>query len=236
MTGDPRAAPREKVVVGLIGGIGSGKSQVAALFAARGARVISGDAIAHEALRQPELRERIVQRWGRHLLDGNGELKRRALAAVVFADDDERRALEAIVHPWIRRRIREETAGAQADAEARLIVLDAAIMLEAGWNDVCDHLVYIDAPRSLRLARLAGQRGWTAAEVEAREKAQMPLTEKASRADHVLDNSGTLEHLSRQIDDLLCAWGLAPPPGCRNPGPRSSREGAENAQDPSTPC
>jgi dephospho-CoA kinase len=198
-----------KPVVGLVGGIGSGKSRVAAAFAERGARVIAADDLAHEALRQPAVKEQVVGRWGPDVLDESGEVRRRQLGAVVFADPEERRALEAMVHPWIRERIRQELARAEADPEVRLVVLDAAIMLEAGWDAVCDRLVYVDAPRDVRLRRLAGQRGWSEKEVEARENAQLPLTAKAARADHVLDNSATPEHLNRQVDDLLRRWGLA---------------------------
>jgi dephospho-CoA kinase len=198
----------KKPVVGLVGGIGSGKSRVAGVFAGRGARVVSGDELAHAALRQPEVRAQVARRWGPHLLDEHGEVRRRALGEIVFSDPDQRRALEAMVHPWIVKRIREEVAAAQADPAVQLVVLDAAVMLEAGWAGVCDRLVYVEAPRELRLARVAGQRGWTARELEAREGAQMPLTAKAARADHVLDNSASLEHLGRQVDDLLRRWGL----------------------------
>ena len=195
-----------KPVVGLLGGIGSGKSRVAEAFARRGARVIDADRIGHEALRDAEVRRQIVERWGSGLLDDNGAIVRRRLGQIVFADDAERRALEAIVHPWIGRRIREEIAAAQADPAARLILLDAAIMLEAGWNSACDKMVFIDTPRPLRLERIARQRGWSGEEVATRERAQLPLTEKAARADHVLDNSGTLEELERQVDELLHTW------------------------------
>jgi dephospho-CoA kinase len=197
-----------KPVIGLIGGIGSGKSRVAAKFARRGARVISGDELAHEALRQPEVKEEIARRWGPALLDEHGEVRRRELAALVFADKAELKALEALVHPWIKRRIAAEVEKARHDPTVRLIVLDAAVMLEAGWSELCDRLVYVDAPRELRRKRVAEQRGWTEEEAEARELAQLPLTEKASRADHALDNSATLAHLSRQVDELLRLWGL----------------------------
>jgi dephospho-CoA kinase len=198
-----------KPVIGLVGGIGSGKSQVAAAFARRGARVIAGDELAHEALRQPDVKEQVARRWGPDLLDEKGEVRRRRLGGIVFADPEELKALEEMVHPWIKRRIAEEAEKARNDPAVRLIVLDAAVMLEAGWNDVCDRLVYVDAPREVRLQRLAGQRGWTADEVAAREQAQLPLTAKASRADHAIDNSASLAHLGRQVDDLLRLWDLA---------------------------
>ena len=143
------------------------------------------------------------------MLAADGEIDRPRLAAIVFADPTELKALESITHPWIRGCIRTELEAARRDPSVPLIVLDAAIMLEAGWDEVCDRLVFIDAPRSVRLERLARQRGWTEKEVDARERAQLPLTEKVIRADHVLENSASLEHLNRQVDDLLHLWGLA---------------------------
>ena len=194
------------LVVGLVGGIGAGKSRVAEAFARHGARVISGDALAHAALREPAIKEQVVARWGGRMIDDKGEVRRPVLAEVVFADAGERRALEAMVHPWIKERIRREVEAARTDASVRLIVLDAAVMLEAGWHDVCDRIVFIEAPREARLRRVADQRGWTAREVEAREAAQLPLTAKAAHADHTLDNSATLEHLDRQVDELMRQW------------------------------
>jgi dephospho-CoA kinase len=189
--------------------MGSGKSRVAAEFTRHGARVVSGDEAGHEALRQPEIRTRVVERWGREVLDERGEVNRRKVGAIVFADPKERQALEALVFPWIERRLSEQIAAAVADPQIKLVVLDAAIMLETGWNKLCDRLVYVHAPRELRLRRLAEHRGWTAKEVEARENAQMSLSEKLSRADDVLDNSGSLEEVSQQVNELLRRWGVA---------------------------
>jgi dephospho-CoA kinase len=183
--------------------MGSGKSTVAAEFIRRGGRLISGDQLGHEALRQPEVRDEVVRRWGREVLDPDGQVSRPKVAARVFANDAERRALEALVFPWIERRFQEEIARANADPDVAFIVLDAAIMLEAGWNNVCDSLVYIHAPRVLRLRRLAEQRGWNAKEVEARERAQLPLTVKVSRADFAIDNSGPPEQVAPQVEALL---------------------------------
>jgi dephospho-CoA kinase len=213
------ATKGDKLVVGLIGGIGSGKSQVAAAFARRGARIIAGDQLGQAALRDPENRARVARRWGKDVLDDKGEIDRRRLAALVFAEPGELKALEAITHPWIRRRIQAEIEEARHDPAVPLIVLDAAIMLEAGWNEVCDRLVYIEAPRGLRLERVKRQRGWTEKEVTAREEAQLPLTEKVVRADHVLKNSASLEHLDRQVHDLLHLWGLAPASTRSEPDP-----------------
>ena len=215
------AEGRKPLVVGVVGGIGSGKSQVTRLLAEAGALVISGDALGHEALRQPEIRDRIVRRWGKELLDEGGDIQRRKLGGIVFADPSELRALEEMVHPWIKRRIREEIeaargagilpaaalAGKMPAPPAPLIVLDAAIMLEAGWGDACDVILFVEVPRDVRLKRISLQRGWTEKEVAAREEAQWPLADKRSRADIVLENSGSPDDLRRQVEALLARWG-----------------------------
>lgn len=198
--------PNRKSVLGIIGGIGSGKSQVAEELIRRGARVLSGDKFGHEALRQPSIRDAVVQRWGKAVLDENNEINRRQLAALVFADAAERHALEELVFPWIERRFHEEIAAAENDGRIALIALDAAVLLEAGWNKMCDWIVYVHAPRLLRLQRLAKQRGWSAKEVEAREHAQLSLTDKVTRADAVVDNSGTPVQLAQQVDALHPHW------------------------------
>jgi dephospho-CoA kinase len=199
-----------KPVVGLIGGIGSGKSRVAAEFARRGAVIIAGDQLGHEALRQPAVKEQIVRRWGDGVLGEKGEIDRRKLGRIVFADRAELRALEAMSFPWIEHGIEEGIRRARADEAVALIVLDAAVLLEAGWNRFCTRIVYVHTPRALRLARVAAQRGWTAKEVDARARVQMSLTDKVSRADDVVDNSRSPEETTRQVETLLGRWGVGP--------------------------
>jgi len=207
-TSPPPCHPDTPLVVGLIGAIGSGKSAVAAAFARQGAVVVSGDIAGHETLRQPEIRKQVVLRWGRDLLDDKGEINRRKLAAIVFNEPADRRALEALVFPWIEQRLRERIAAAKKDLSVPLIILDAAVMLEAGWNEECDRLLFVDAPTPLRLDRLAEGRGWTEKEVRNRERAQLPSNEKRIRADAILDNSGTLDELQQRVEELLKHWGI----------------------------
>jgi len=168
--------------------------------------------LGHEALRQPVIKEEIARRWGREVFDAAGEVDRRRLGHIVFADQAELKALEALTFPWIERRIAEEIALARQGPAVRLIVLDAAIMLEAGWNRCCDRVVYVHAPRDVRHRRVAEQRGWSAKEVETRAGAQMSLTDKVSRADDVVDNSRSAEETARRVDELLRQWGVEPPP------------------------
>jgi len=204
MAGKANAKP----IIGLVGGMGSGKSCVAEAFLKHGATLVAGDRLGHEALERSEILQRIGQRWGERVLDEKGVVDRQKLGAIVFASPVERANLEHVVFPWIKQRIREEIAKAQVNPEIRFIVLDAAIMLEAGWNNECDRIVYVHAPRAVRLERLARQRGWSADEVARRETAQLPLAIKASRADAAVDNSGPAQDSQKQVDALVKMWGL----------------------------
>jgi dephospho-CoA kinase len=197
-------------VIGLIGAIGAGKSTAAEAFARRGGIVIDADRLGHEALEQPEIRRQVLDRWGGrgNLLKPDGRLDRRAIAAIVFQDPAERAALEAMVFPWIGRQALEAVRTAQADPAAKFILVDAAVMLEAGWDGACDRLVYVDAPLAVRQARVAARSGWSPADLAAREAAQWPAEKKKARAAAVLENGGTREQLQDQVDRLLTEWKL----------------------------
>lgn len=199
-----------KPVIGLIGAIGAGKSTAARCLAARGGILIDADALGHEALRQPEIIARVVERWGSGVRKPDGSLDRRAIGRIVFANADERKALESLVFPYIGKRCREEIERGLADPRARFIVLDAAVMLEAGWNNEVDRIVYVHASRDPRLARLAARSGWTEADLAAREAAQWPEDMKQSRADAVILNDTDTDALQSQVDQVLKEWGLLP--------------------------
>jgi dephospho-CoA kinase len=195
-------------ILGIVGGIGSGKSLVAGELVKHGGYLIAGDALGHEALRQPDIKDQVVQRWGRQLLDEQGEIQRRRLARKVFADPKELRALEDLVFPWIGRRINEEIAKARRDPALRMIVLDAAVMMETGWDKCCDRVIFVDAPRDVRLQRLLSRRGWSAQDVQERESSQLPVDEKRRRANEVIDNTQTPAHVAEQIAKLLREWNI----------------------------
>ena len=201
-----------KPVIGLIGAIGAGKSTVASLLGSLGGAVADADAIGHEVLDEPAVQAQLVERWGPHLLHPGGRVNRRTLGAIVFADPAERRALEAIVFPRIREREGDLFALADADPAARFIVLDAAVLVEAGRLDVCKKLLFVDAPRELRLQRVLARGGWTEAELDRREAAQLPLAEKRRLADAVINNAGDLAELRDAVATVLRRWRLLDPP------------------------
>jgi dephospho-CoA kinase len=202
-------AGHAKPVVGLVGGIGAGKSTVAAALARHGGKVVAGDPLGHEALEAPEIKPRILDvGGGREITTPDGKIDRKRLGRIVFPSPVERSRLEHLVHPYIERRIREEIAKLEADPAVKFVILDAAVMLEAGWDGACDKLLFVAAPREVRLARVQAQRGWTAADLANREAVQMPPEKKQERADAVVDNGGSPEDTSAQVDALVERWKL----------------------------
>ncbi len=198
-----------KPVIGIVGGIGSGKSLLAGELAARGGFLIAGDPLGHEGLRQPEIRARVVSRFGTDVLNDAGEIDRRRLGRLVFAETQELKALERIVFPYIEARIRAEIERAETLPEVRFVILDAAILLEAGWAKTCDRILFVETPEADRLAYVRASRGWSEADLREREKAQWPLAEKRRHADATILNAGPLEAIRRQLDELLRSWNLA---------------------------
>lgn len=199
--------PAAKPVLGLIGAIGAGKSTAAAAFARRGGFVVDCDKLGHAALDTPAVKERLVARWGHAVLNADGTANRRAIGGIVFGNPAERQALEAIVFPVIAEATRDQIRRANADPQVNFVVLDAAVLLEAGWGELVDRIAYIDAPRAVRLDRLAKRSGWIAAELTNREVAQWPAERKKPLADAVIVNDGTPDHLQQSIDHVLSTWG-----------------------------
>jgi dephospho-CoA kinase len=190
-----------KPVIGLAGGIGSGKTEVARILAGLGCVVADADAIARQALREPQVRDTLVGWWGDDVLDADGEIDRAAVASIAFGDAEERRRLEALVHPRVEARRRELFDAAPPEAPA--LVIDAPLLFEAGLDAACDAVIFVDADEAIRRERVASSRGWEAAELARREESQLPLDEKRERADYVLRNNGELSELTARVRRLL---------------------------------
>ena len=188
------------LLVGLTGGIGSGKSTVARMLGGRGAVVLDSDAFAREAVTKgsPGF-ERVVRLFGTGVLRPDGDLDRKGLADIVFHDDRLRAELEEIVHPEVRRRIAEAIGG--QDHTDRVVVVDSPLLFETGSAESFQVVVVVSATPETRIARLAA-RGMDPQDVRARLESQMPLEEKAARADIVLDNEGSVDELEVQVERL----------------------------------
>jgi dephospho-CoA kinase len=188
-------------VVGLLGGVASGKSTVSQLLAEAGAGVLDADRAGHEALLLPQVEQAARSRWGESVFDVDGRLDRSRLAQIVFTPPPdgirERRFLEQLTHPEIAKIIQRQ-ADSLAEEACPVAVLDAPLLLEAGWDRLCSTLVFVDVPREIRLSR-ALDRGWSSAEFTAREQAQLPVEAKRARADLVVENAGKLEETRRQV-------------------------------------
>ena len=167
-------------VIGLAGGIGAGKSEVARAFLSLGCVVVDSDAEARRALDRDDVRARLVEWWGSGVVGEDGRVDRGRVAEIVFASVAERERLEALVHPIVRSK-RSDLIARAREAGARAAVIDAPLLFEAGVDAECDAVVWVEASRRTRLERVARSRNWDEAELERREKAQWPIERKRSK-------------------------------------------------------
>jgi dephospho-CoA kinase len=188
------------LLVGLTGGIGAGKSTFGALLVERGAQIIDADLLARDALRPgEEAWKSVVAQFGDEILAaGTMEVDRKRLAAIVFADEKKRIALNAIVHPVVMRRIADDLDRLRSSDE--IVVLDAALLVETGLDKDLDFVIVVTAPSGTREQRLVVERGMSRTDVRARMTAQAPEDELVARADVVVTNDGSLEELAAQAE------------------------------------
>lgn len=185
--------------IGLTGGIASGKSTVAELFAGLGAGVVDTDAIARELVvpGSPALAA-IVERFGSGMLTGDGRLDRRKLRETVFDDSAARRDLEAILHP----RIREAALAAADTSAAPYVLLVVPLLFESGFDALVDATLVVDCPEAVQIARLIGRDGGSPAQARAIVAAQMPREERLAAADEVIDNGGDPGRTRARVAEL----------------------------------
>lgn len=190
------------LTVGLTGGIGSGKSEVTRLLAAKGAAVVDADLVAREVVEPgtPGL-QRVVEEFGPEVLRADGSLDRPRLGSLVFSDPARLQRLNAIVHPLIGERTAELIAQAEASG-AQVLVHDVPLLVESGLASRYEVLVVVAADPATQLARLTSNRGMTEQEAQQRIDAQAPLADKLAVATHVIGNDGTVQELAVQVDRL----------------------------------
>jgi dephospho-CoA kinase len=193
------------VIVGIAGGIASGKTLVTEQLARRGAAVVSADRLAHEVLQYDDVKQAARERWGEAVFAADGQLDRGAIARIVFAPPPEGpvelKFLEQLTHPHVGRLAGQQLEKLSQEKKVPVIVLDVPLLFESGWDRFCDKIVYVDAPRHERLAR-ARSRGWSQEEFERREGAQQSLDSKREQADFVIDNSASMQATEAQAEQL----------------------------------
>jgi dephospho-CoA kinase len=192
----------DKPVIGILGGIGSGKSTVAAEFAKLGCKVINADKITHELLREPAVKEEITGFLGEGILNSIGEIDHKKLAEVVFADAEKLSLLNGIIHPLVLRKTEELMEKYRHQNQVKAIVLDMPLLVEVGWDKRCDKLIFIDCEKNLRLKR-AKKLGFDENQIKIRENFQISLDNKARVADNTIDNNSDFSVLTRQVKDIF---------------------------------
>jgi dephospho-CoA kinase len=190
-------------VLGLVGGVACGKSFVAECFRDLGALVLDGDQAGHAVLTEPEVIATLRQRWGDSILNADRSVNRRAVGQIVFAHggQGELRFLEGISHPRIATKFRAAIDAARQAGNVPAVVLDAALLFDGGWDKLCDVVIFVSVPREIRLKR-ALARGWSEADLLAREAVQLPLDEKRYKSGYVIDNSGTPDETRLQVAEF----------------------------------
>jgi dephospho-CoA kinase len=194
-----------KPIIGIAGGIGSGKSFIAKLFAEAGALVISSDDQVTDAYRDPLVRATLRNWWGDDVIRADGEINRRLIGAKIFADPAQRTRLEELLHPRVTAARDRAMAAAVADNPGSVVafVWDTPLLFETALHQQCDAVVFVDAPLETRLARVAATRNWDAAELARRENSQWGLDRKRNFADYVISNTAGAEVARGQVQDVL---------------------------------
>lgn len=192
-------------IIGVVGGIGSGKSSLARALEGLGCRRIDADALGHKALEQPAVVAELVATFGEEIAGDDGCIRRPELARRAFADEASTSELNRIVGTVLWPEFRRRALGAadHADAETPAVVLDAALLYESENEDLCDCVVFVDAPDDVRRRRIRDTRGWDWKEVERREARQFPLSRKRELADVVINNDSDTDRLAEAARDLL---------------------------------
>ncbi len=192
-----------KPIIGITGGIGSGKSLVASCFGEIGCLVISADEQVRQAYQDPAIIAELRNWWGQDVLTPDGQLNRRKVADIVFEDDLQRQRLEKLIHPRVNELRQRRMNQAAADPQVRAIVWDTPLLFETGLRGGCDAIVFVESPLPQRLERVGRGRGWNEAELLRREKSQWPLDKKREISDYIIDNTADADYVRRQVSEVL---------------------------------
>ena len=192
-----------KPIIGIVGGICSGKSTVANEFAKLGCKIIDADKIAHELLQKKDVKEKIVNLFGQNILNSTGKIEHQKLADVVFADTEKLSSLNKIIHPLILKGAEELIKQYNSQISVKAIVLDMPLLIEVGWAKRCDRLIFVDCKRQKRIDRAKKMRIFNENQIKIRENFQISLDNKVNIADNVVDNNSDFSTMVRQVADIF---------------------------------
>jgi len=195
--------PKEKPIIGILGGVGSGKSTVAEEFVKLGCKKIDADKIAHELLDEPVVKEQVVSSLGKAILDSAGKIDRKKLADIAFVDGNKLSALNKIIHPYVLERAEELIKQYSRQNQVRAIVLDMPLLVEVGWDKRCDRLIFVDCKRQLRADRAKKMGFFNENQHKIRENFQISLDNKHNIADNIIDNNSGFSALAEQVTNIF---------------------------------
>jgi dephospho-CoA kinase len=196
---------RNKPLIGILGGIGSGKSSVARIFGSLGASVIDADRLSHEEFGDAEVADTLRSWWGEQVVPVGKPVDRHAVAAIVFDEPAELARLEGLLYPRLEKRREELIAVYSADPGVVAIVLDAPKLFEVGLHKRCDANVFVETDLAIRLARVGATRGWTESQLQKREKLLESLDTKKAIADYVIVNHSSIADLCPDVERVLAS-------------------------------
>jgi dephospho-CoA kinase len=193
----------KKPIIGILGGICSGKSTVAAEFAKLGCKVIDADKIAHNLLDKKDIKGRIIELFGEAVIKPSGKIDSRKLAGIVFADTEKISLLNEIIHPPVLARAEQLIEKYNCQDQVKAIVLDMPLLVEVGWEKRCDKLIFVDCKRQNRMNRSGKSKIFDEKQLKIRENFQISLDKKAGIADNLIDNNSSLAALARQVTEIF---------------------------------
>jgi dephospho-CoA kinase len=195
--------PKKKPIIGILGGVGSGKSTVAAEFAKLGCAVIDADKIAHKLLDKPAVKKKVVALFGEVILNPTGKINHKKLADIVFADARNLVALNRIIHPLVFKEVRELIKKAKGQKQVKAIVLDMPLLVEVGWAKRCDKLIFVECKQRIRAERAKKMGIFDRNMLKIRENFQISLDKKKSIADNTIDNNSGFSALAGQVTGIF---------------------------------
>lgn len=198
--------PFKLIIVGLIGGIGSGKTYVAEIFERLGAKLIEADKIAYTVLNHPQIKRTLSNWYGYGIIKKNGQINRKKLAEISFKNYKNIRRLNELTHPYIKKQISNRLNQLNNNRKLKemgVVVIDAPLLLETGLDKFCDYIVFIKTSYKTRLNRVLVSRKWDRTEIKRRERYQIPLSRKQSKADFIINNNKSSDITTSHIKNIL---------------------------------